>query len=68
MRTDDTVQSEVQHRLDGYADGQRRWSVSVANGAVTISGHFADTSERRVVDVLAHTVPGVTDVRIVAPQ
>jgi CBS domain-containing protein len=68
VRTDDALQSEVQHRLDGYADGQRRWSVSVSNGAVTITGRFSDTSERRVVDVLAHTVPGVIDVRISALQ
>jgi osmotically-inducible protein OsmY len=42
--------------------------VSVSNGAVTITGRFSDTSERRVVDVLAHTVPGVIDVRISALQ
>lgn len=62
------VQSEVQHRLDDYAAGQRRWSASVANGVVSISGHFADDVEETIVGALARTVPGVAAVRFGAPR
>jgi CBS domain-containing protein len=63
VRTDDTVQWEVQHRLDQYAGGPRQWTVTVERGVVEIDGHYVDEVERRVVEALARTVGGVSDVK-----
>lgn len=38
----------------------------MAGGTATIRGEFADLAERRVVDALARTVPGVTSTDIAA--
>ncbi|QHG85058.1 CBS domain-containing protein [Rhodococcus rhodochrous] len=54
---------EVQHRLDVYA-GPHRWTATVTDGRVDVSGADAEESERRVVAALAETVPGVTGVRV----
>jgi CBS domain-containing protein len=62
VRTDDMVQWDVQHRLDQYAGGRRRWSATVREGVVEIDGSYVDEVERKVVEVLARTVPGVTKV------
>jgi CBS-domain-containing membrane protein len=64
VRTDEVLGFEAQHRLDEYADGTRRWSVTVTDGVASIDGDFADEPERAVVTVLARTVPGVTAVRV----
>lgn len=58
---DETIGEQVQERLDEYVD--RGWAVTVSEGAVTITGDFAGENERRVVSILARTVPGVTSVR-----
>jgi CBS domain-containing protein len=63
VRTDDVVQWDVQQRLDQYAGGHRTWSATVFDGVVEISGAYDDEVERRVVEVLAHSVPGVRSVR-----
>jgi CBS domain-containing protein len=63
VRTDDTVQWDVQHRLDQYAGGRRHWTVTVQRGVVEIDGHYVDDVERRVVEALARTVGGVCDVK-----
>jgi CBS domain-containing protein len=63
VRTDDVVQWDVQQRLDQYAGGHRTWCASVCDGIVEISGAYDDDVERRVVEVLAHSVPGVRGVR-----
>jgi len=63
VRTDDTVQWDVQHRLDQYAGGTRKWSVIVERGVVRISGSYVDDVERKVVEALARTVGGVREVR-----
>lgn len=62
IRTDDVIRMEVQHRLDDYAGGQRRWTAAVRSGAVEVVGHFADQAERSIVGILAHTVAGATTV------
>jgi len=63
IRDDATVAAEIRLRLDSYAGAPDRWSVAVDDGVATISGHFDDTA-RRVVSVLARTVPGVSTVHI----
>lgn len=67
VRTDDVLCREVQHRLDEYAGGVRRWTVTVTDGTATIEGVFDDEVERRVVAVMARTVPGVAAARIAVP-
>jgi len=62
VRSDDTLAKEVQHRLDEYGDGHRRWTVSVAGGVATVAGDYADDTERSVVALIVRTVPGVADV------
>jgi CBS-domain-containing membrane protein len=63
VRTDDTVQWDVQHRLDQYAGGCRKWTVTVERGVAEIDGHYVDDVERRVVEALARTVGGVSAVK-----
>jgi CBS domain-containing protein len=63
VRTDDMVQWDVQHRLDQYAGGRRVWTAAVHDGIVEIDGSYVDDVERRVVEILARTVPGVSQVR-----
>lgn len=67
VRGDDVLTGEVQHRLDEYADGQRRWTVTVEGGIARIAGDFDDTVEHGVVAVLARTVPGVAAVELGPP-
>ena len=62
VRTDDLIQLDAQHRLDQYAGGERTWAITVHSGVAEISGRYVDDVERRVVDTLARTVPGVTRV------
>jgi CBS domain-containing protein len=64
VRSDDTLAKEVQQRLDEYADGVQRWTVTVHGGVATVGGEYADDMERHVVAVLARTVPGVAAVHV----
>jgi len=66
VRGDDVLTLEVQHRLDTYADGARRWTAAVEGGVATVLGEFDNDTERAVVEVLARTVPGVAAVRVKA--
>jgi CBS domain-containing protein len=63
VRGDDEMAREVQHRLDEYADGRRRWTATVASGVATVAGDYDNDTERTVVAVLARTVPGVAAVK-----
>jgi CBS domain-containing protein len=63
VRTDDTVQWDVQHRLDQYAGEQRKWTATVERGVVEVEGSYVDDVERRVVEALARTVGGVSQVK-----
>lgn len=64
VRTDDVLIKEVQHRLDEYAGGVRRWTVTVQRGVATVVGDYDNDTERSVLTVLARTVPGVAAVKI----
>jgi CBS domain-containing protein len=64
VRSDDVLTQDVQHRLDEYADGARLWTVTVDGGVATVTGEFANDTQRAVVTVLARTVPGVSAVTV----
>jgi CBS domain-containing protein len=64
VRGDDVLAKEVQHRLDEYADGARRWTATVDGGVAAISGDFTNDTERTVVTVLTRTVPGISGVKL----
>ncbi|TDV42552.1 CBS domain-containing protein [Actinophytocola oryzae] len=66
VREDDVITGGVRGLLDQYAGTRRQWSVEVHEGAVTISGDFADDAEKSLVAALARTVAGVTTVGLTA--
>lgn len=55
---DAVLAARVDAALRAYSGGPR-WTVSVTDGEVSVSGAFADAAERRVVEALVRTVPGV---------
>ncbi|WP_433633804.1 CBS domain-containing protein [Nocardia sp. CA-120079] len=57
LEPDERTAVEIQKRLDDYT-GNRRWRATVDEGRVTLTGRFADESERRVAIALANTVSG----------
>lgn len=61
VRDDQVLCAEVQQRLDEYAGAPRRWTATVSRGMALITGDFDDEADRRLVPVLARTVPGVID-------
>jgi CBS domain-containing protein len=66
LRTDDVLAHEVQQRLDAYAGGTPRWTATVTDGVARVDGTLDDEAERRVVEILARTVPGVAAVEVTA--
>lgn len=58
LTPDDALAGAAQYLLDRYV-GARRWHVTVDEGHASISGRFADESERRIAVALTHTVPGI---------
>ena len=64
VRSDEVIGQEAQHRLDEYADGRHLWQVTVDAGVATVTGDFANDTQRAVVTVLARTVPGVSAVTV----
>jgi osmotically-inducible protein OsmY len=64
LRDDQATAAEVRARLDAYSGQLQRWQVAVTDGVVTVTGHFDDDTERRVVHTLASTVAGVANVHI----
>ncbi|WP_433715619.1 CBS domain-containing protein [Nocardia sp. CA-084685] len=63
LTPDDALAADAQNLLDQYT-GARRWHVTVDEGDATISGRFADESERRITVALTRTVPGIRTVTI----
>lgn len=66
LRTDDVLTHEVQQRLDAYAGGTPWWTATVTDGVARIDGTLDDEAERRVVEILARTVPGIAAVDVKA--
>jgi osmotically-inducible protein OsmY len=60
MRARDIMTS----RLDEYAGGVRRWTVTVEGGVATVVGDYDNDTERSMVTMLARTVPGVAAVKV----
>ncbi|MGV9544254.1 CBS domain-containing protein [Nocardia beijingensis] len=58
LTPDDALAADAQRLLDQYR-GARRWQVTVDDGDATVSGRFADESERRIALALTRTVPGI---------
>jgi CBS domain-containing protein len=67
VQDDELIASDVRRRLDEYSGRPDQWDVTVSEGRVTIEGDFDDENERRVVNVLASTVPGVREVHTGPP-
>lgn len=67
IRTDDVLGHEIQHRLDDYAGGARRWRVTVSDGVASVDGAFDDEIERTIVSIMTRTVPGVAGVHLAEP-
>jgi CBS domain-containing protein len=59
VRADSAVALDVISILDSYAGKTGQWTADVDGGVVTVSGPFEDDSHRKMVTVLARTVPGV---------
>ncbi|GGU76891.1 CBS domain-containing protein [Lentzea flava] len=55
---DAVLAARVEGALRAYSGGPR-WTVAVDDGEVSVRGPFADEAERRVVEALVRTVPGV---------
>ncbi|MET8765147.1 CBS domain-containing protein [Lentzea sp. NPDC004782] len=60
---DAVLAARVDTALRAYS-GSPRWTVSVLDGEVIVAGEFADVAERRVVEALVRTVPGVRGMRV----
>lgn len=65
VRHDDEIAAQLRALLRDYSGQRGRWTVEVVGGIATISGEFSDEAERRVVDALARTVPGVSHAELV---
>lgn len=61
---DDDITARAHALLTEYSGDRDRWTVEVVAGVATITGAFTDEAERRVVTVLAGTVPGVRRVEL----
>ncbi len=55
---DAVLAARIEVALRAYS-GTPRWTVAVEDGDVNVTGPFSDEAERRVVEALVQTVPGV---------
>jgi CBS domain-containing protein len=65
-RDDDDIARDVRHRL--AVTSRQSWTVDVADGVVSLAAEGADATERHVAQVIAAALPGVREVRLVAPD
>lgn len=66
VRHDDAISAQLRALLTDYSGHRNPWAVDVVEGVARISGPFADEAERRVVNALAKTVPGVLHTELIA--
>ena len=66
VRGDAPIAQDVRDRLLAYAGDDGSWDLAVEDGVVTISTSLAE-EKRRVLLLLAETVPGVVRVRLETP-
>jgi CBS domain-containing protein len=66
VRGDAHIAHDVRERLLAYSGDEGSWDIAVADGVVTIGGSPPD-GQRRVMLLLAETVPGVVRVRLETP-
>ncbi|MEU7875409.1 CBS domain-containing protein [Dactylosporangium sp. NPDC049140] len=64
MPTDEAAGQEAQRRLDAYAGGERRSTITVEDGAALLSGNLDNATERNVVAALVETTTEIDTVRI----
>jgi CBS domain-containing protein len=55
---DAVLAARVETALRAYS-GAPKWTVAVENGDVNVTGPFSDEAERKIVEALVRTVPGV---------
>ncbi|MDX8147635.1 CBS domain-containing protein [Lentzea sp. BCCO 10_0061] len=60
---DAVLAARVETALRAYS-GRPRWTVSALDGEVSVSGPFSDHAERKVVEALVRTVPGVRGTQV----
>ncbi|GGN84420.1 histidine kinase [Actinoplanes lobatus] len=58
VRDDLTLNGDVQARLDDYAGRPGLWFAEVNAGVAVVTGRYPNEQQRRVVALLARTVPG----------
>lgn len=65
-REDHAIAKDVQHHLERcFRRGD--WNATVRDGVVTLVDEFDDEADRHIATVVAGAVPGVVDVRVMAP-
>ncbi|MDV6014215.1 CBS domain-containing protein [Haloechinothrix sp. LS1_15] len=64
VRRDDVIAAHLRGLLDGYTGTRSHWNVRVTGGVVTVTGEFRDAAERRIVEALVRTEPGVVRVEL----
>lgn len=62
VRTDAAIRADVQAQLSAQVQTYGRWDVDVVDGVVVLTGP-GDHFRRRLVHIVAHTIPGVLGVR-----
>ena len=64
VRPDDAIAAQVRGLLADYAGHRPKWTIDIQAGVVRIHGEFSDEAERRVLEALTRTVPGVLGVEL----
>jgi CBS domain-containing protein len=68
VRPADVIAAQVRGLLADYSGHRPQWTVEIEAGLVRIRGEFRDEAERRVLEALARTVPGVLGVELCAAK
>ncbi|TCO61964.1 CBS domain-containing protein [Actinocrispum wychmicini] len=65
-RDDNAIAKDVRHHLE-LCFRRGDWDATVQDGVVTLADEFDDNADRHIATVVAGAVPGVVDVRVIAP-